>query len=917
MWGETKVYQRAKVPTRPFIINGKRSAYAKLKRTKKASKMAIEQHQELHNSVRDPRTIDARVLGFLAGTNVTTVIFAGMALLLVIYPWTVHISIWVALFWWAGVAFDEERSVLPLFLPKEVGRKDLHNRKESGKGYKNADGIFFLGNGYGHHKEVWETSSFARQHKLIFGTTGAGKTELLTGLYVNFLVVGAGVIYSDAKGTNELISSLFNVARRFGRDDDFFVMNYSTGGATVREGRRTRLTNTCNPTGFASADQIVQMFSAFLPKSSGDNQIFQERAVAMITAVVPCLVDLRDLHGETLGVELIRDYVTSLHRLCDLAFDAENKLTEKAKSNLHIYLAGLPNFSVDEFLNGSTNMGKWPDYQINQEAGRMFGYASQYFMRALASLSDTYGHIYLTPYGEVDYRDIVLNRRIIVISLPALEKSPQELLSLAKINLSNIRGAISIGLGIDIEGSRKDILDNGATVSEFPTGIILDEYGYQSTDGFAITLAQARGLNFSITIAGQDLSNLEMGSKDEAAGIFGNATLITLNVKNVKEVGEKITAAVGETDVMVSSGADKVHAGPLSGYIEKLGMSVQRRFRVTPSDLLALEIGEAFMFAGKGIGTFKFRPWAPLPNKSDHFQINRYLPIEMPKQASDSVIKAATEIDKLLVRRLHGENRPAAASSLVAFSSKLLAVVDHVRNSSIDRMDIRYREAILFAKLPSGAQDQDFLVGARSEAPLTNLGQAQAATTASDTATNRGARVSANTQMLAGDAQRPVAQSVRQPTDSPIEIDHDGSEVPKSSRTSAFSDGESDEGPASEAMLNEISLGLVTGKLPHAALPGEGGFRPGGPEEEMTDYDRAVAAATARATGFIFDDITKARDYDAGIHPPESPEAIEAKVTAVTSSVKSLFQKLVGSAVGINPPRVPKDPSANTGSAAN
>ncbi len=67
--------------------------------------------------------------------------------------------------------------------------------------------------------------------------------------------------------------------------------------------------------------------------------------------------------------------------------------------------------------------------------------------RVFTSLADTYGHIVRTDLPEVDLRDVVLNRRILVVLLPALEKSPDELANLGKIIVSSMKTMMASGLG--------------------------------------------------------------------------------------------------------------------------------------------------------------------------------------------------------------------------------------------------------------------------------------------------------------------------------------------------------------------------------------------------------------------------------------------------------------------------------------
>ncbi len=52
--------------------------------------------------------------------------------------------------------------------------------------------------------------------------------------------------------------------------------------------------------------------------------------------------------------------------------------------------------------------------------------------RVFTSLADTYGHIVRTKLAEVDLKDVVLSRRILVVLLPALENLLQNCLISAK-----------------------------------------------------------------------------------------------------------------------------------------------------------------------------------------------------------------------------------------------------------------------------------------------------------------------------------------------------------------------------------------------------------------------------------------------------------------------------------------------------
>jgi intracellular multiplication protein IcmO len=115
-------------------------------------------------------------------------------------------------------------------------------------------------------------------------------------------------------------------------------------------------------------------------------------------------------------------------------------------------------------------------------------------------LADSYGYIFRTNLGEVDFWDVVANRRILVVLLPALEKSPEELANLGKIIVACLKQMMATGLGSLLEGEYKKIIETKPTYSPTPFLCILDEYGYYAVKGAAVMPAQARSLGFCMLL---------------------------------------------------------------------------------------------------------------------------------------------------------------------------------------------------------------------------------------------------------------------------------------------------------------------------------------------------------------------------------------------------------------------------------
>lgn len=505
---------------------------------------------------------------------------------------------------------------LPFRLPRSANRRDYGHPLPGRRGYHKASGLAHVGNAIEHERrEIWSAKSDELTHRLVIGTTGAGKTVMLVGEVANYLSIGGGVIYVDAKAAPSLPWDLAALARRVGREDDLLTINYMTGNTTVGPSGAQRLTNTANPLAVGSGDSLVQMVSSLIPAPEGDNAVFGERALNMVTGLLYALVDLRDAGHIDMGVGTLRDSLP-LESYEKLAFDGRLR-TDAARAATMAYLKSLPQWQPPSERKAEP---------ISDEAYRQHGFAQMYFTRALSSLTDTYGHIYFGVQGEVDFVDAVRQRRIVSILLPALEKSPAELANLGKINLSALRDAISSGLGGQIEGTRRDVLESLPTASAIPSKIICDEYGYMAVEGFAIVAAQARGLGFSVTFAGQDWAGIKRGSETEADQIWSNCKIKIFGTLLDNETLQRLQAAVGEADVTEAKGFALGGMG-VGGYMDDLTAGVSRRIRVDVRDLANQTEGEAHIVIGGNMiraNTFyAAHDNANLPS----YHINRFLRI--------------------------------------------------------------------------------------------------------------------------------------------------------------------------------------------------------------------------------------------------------------------------------------------------
>ncbi|KGS10789.1 conjugal transfer protein, partial [Pseudomonas coronafaciens] len=151
----------------------------------------------------------------------------------VLYP----VSLWLslpALLVWSPVMLLEPWQ-MPMRMPSDMDRLDPSTQRQvTGKllGFLpvtamrtvmlKAAGILYMGylRGRDAGRELWLSLDDMTRHILMFGTTGAGKTEALLGYVLGQLGYGKGLIYSDGKAQNDVAAAIVSLARRFGREDD-------------------------------------------------------------------------------------------------------------------------------------------------------------------------------------------------------------------------------------------------------------------------------------------------------------------------------------------------------------------------------------------------------------------------------------------------------------------------------------------------------------------------------------------------------------------------------------------------------------------------------------------------------------------------------------------------------------------------
>ena len=483
--------------------------------------------------------------------------------------------------------------VLPLRLPASAQRLDHHDPAPGSRKPQVAAGIFYLGIDHETGQELWLTNDDARQHVSVPGVTGAGKTDEILGFMANSLAFGSGFVFVDGKGDAELYAKAYALARTFGREKDVRVLNFM-----VASGDRD--SNTLNPFAWATADALAEMLRSQIeasPGGGGDNRIFSQRAGTLLGALAPVLVWMRNRHGLPIDIDAIR-FATELQSIASLAFDRMfRRFTPETGQIDTIPVPDMPEEMITPLRSYLGDTGGYDtaihrQQRQSDEPAKQHSFVTMHFGATFTQLSVSLGHIFRTQISDIDMRDVILNRRILVVRLPALENSGETTLALGKLTITTLRNMMAQALGGALEGKVADIIENRASTSLTPMPIAMDELAAYVPAGAAAMLQQGRGIGTMFVLGWHDVEGLEAQIGARAFTLLNNANTQVIMRQNAgRQTREHLERSMGDTDVtQVSS----FQTGDL-GYRAALSANVQRTTAMDWRDPRGLVAGEAII----------------------------------------------------------------------------------------------------------------------------------------------------------------------------------------------------------------------------------------------------------------------------------------------------------------------------------
>lgn len=546
--------------------------------------------------------------------------------------------LYLLFFWWL-----KSRDVqLPAKLPMGAPYPDVNNMTPGKNG--ESEGILFIGNHQRTKQQVWFSNSDARTHILYLGTTGSGKTEGLKSFVTSAMSWGSGFVYVDGKADTDLWSSLSSLVRRYGRDDDLLVLNYMTGNSDARAP-----SNTMNPFSSGSASYLTQMLISLMPEAEGDNAMWKERAVSLMSSLMPALTWKRDNQDFPVSVTAIRNYL-NLNYIIQLS--REEALPEKIREGLIGYLDTLPGYVDAAFDDEGKEKPMGPDQPMvdTTTVRQQHGYLTMQFTRALQSLGDDYGYIFDTAAADVDMLDVVLNRRIMITLIPALEKSGDETANLGKIIAATIKGMMGSTLGSTLEGDSATVIENKPTQSATPFMVVFDEVGYYTAQGMAVMAAQARSLGFCLIFSSQDLQAMEKRVKEEARSITANCNIkIFGKLQDPTQTREFFENHIGK-DYVAKVSSLQLSGGMSTGsYTDTQQAGIELGTRADYDDLKNMKEGEAIVsFAMDVIDTNIFYS---NPGFAKAMRVTRYVALPEPDETFTKHSKEITKLRDILCNK--------------------------------------------------------------------------------------------------------------------------------------------------------------------------------------------------------------------------------------------------------------------------
>lgn len=442
--------------------------------------------------------------------------------------------------------------------------------------------------------------SLLKQHVLLLGSTGSGKTTFIRSFLRILMWCGGGACFVDGKAdVGDMYQIFYSEVVRCDREEDFYVINFLNPAES----------HSFNPFIYGDSNFLSEILAGLLKPASGDQVYWQERGLELMRATMAVLVWLRDNKGLKLNIGVIHEHL-NFQKLVELAqnpdipeYEEKNGVKIPVKIRLIRYL---------ESLTPNWNKPKINPEELS-EALRQFGYGVQQWSSTLDLLGGAYANIFNTSEPDIDIKDIVLNNKILYVLLPALKQSPQTLSAIGRMLLSVFKIVFSELIGETIVGDAKELHEmTKSKKPDPPFFLIMDEAGSYLPDDIDTVLAQARSTGVAVMVSVQEIASLFKANETVAKRMLNNTKLKICLAVDDADTAKYIVDRAGEDWILVPSVRREI-----GDFTEQVGnfdgaLSLQRHGRLETIDLFALKTGNGYIIYQDVVRRFKF-PYIEAP----------------------------------------------------------------------------------------------------------------------------------------------------------------------------------------------------------------------------------------------------------------------------------------------------------------
>ena len=454
-----------------------------------------------------------------------------------------------------------------------------------------------------------------KQHGMVVGKSGVGKTVMGSWLMMQQIAGGGGLLWIDGKLDPDNVEMLHRMCAWAGRSDDLLIVNPGTPGAS----------NTYNPLLDGDADEVASRLGALLPEASANAAADYYRASAI--NAIGSLVQATRAAGYAVTFDDLRILLTRPRALEWLLSDLRKKGKVEQAMQFNLFL--------DQLRQRDRKTG---DEVLDQDGlRRMFGGLGA---RLAQFGGGEFGAVMNSYSPEVRMKDVVRQGRVLYLALPTMGKG-EAATALGKIAVGDFRSTIAA-----IQKLPK---------RERPARPFLgffDEAGSYVTQAWSRMFEQARSANLVMCPAFQTRANLEVLGPELRAMVAGNtdtkiffkpgepdtaewcADMIGKEMREVHTHSESAGSnARGVTILDRGRGASNSSS---ASHGEAHSVTLREDYMVTPSDLQKLDSGECVVSL-KGHGVYHVR--VPLVTFDDDFagRIGLFRPLHAPAQTPDGL----------------------------------------------------------------------------------------------------------------------------------------------------------------------------------------------------------------------------------------------------------------------------------------